>query len=1494
MPFQEAKKFVKAEIAPKIEKKDVQMSVAYSVLLENFDNHTKKAAKYMAHANYPGHNKDRLDYLSQIRKSTESYLKKKGKLGEFLKYIVHIDKRSDKLHETFAENIKKREQAKFKEISEKNIKLVKEANFDDAMNDLQALHMHLSPFNRTSKDGNIGEAFLRLDKQIEEKLNNLKDQKRLHSQLFVKGNIFETKDARIYIDGTIDGGKIRYVDIKDKSIKDVKQNEYKEISWLALLRKFPLGKFDLKRGGKNIDIKTDPKLSESKASIQELKLLKQINFFYSGGLEKLAKSPEDKKLLKASLEENLQRLSLYFDRDTNGVVTPTEIFKMLPQSMKVKKLTAMLQGFQQIRMRMQLEGLLKEELGKGDEKDPSKVRFFKAEIDFQNGLYLSAYTKFQKYIKDNKNEQDETVQRNVKIANARLRQSSFYVISLAQRYSLACLNEQTGDKSKFHMREGFRNKVSKKLNKVFSELRRMMQTGEAKDLDEAYSKLKDKPEGGLDVKVAEFGAKGLTETNFLKKHYSFVKTMITTLTKLTGDERQEDGLEYFADNARGDKFRGAARVLFEEQMKRKLIARQKELMKDPKYRQKKREEFMALTAGGKQQLGFEKVVGMMADNLQKKYPGLVKGINLANKGLDAAADFVTDIFSKKETFVDLGKALNLKPEKKTSKYEDYSQIFSSSAGILRRAVQEAGGFKKYHALPLAQKKELYESARMEILLAQHEDSSHVSNVKGYVKELMASEGDMAKRTNSVGYKYNDAFDPNNEFFNLSDEGWDFVESLVGEVPIMAASAGAGNLASLAVKQGAKRLATRMIAKNILTKTLESTAYRLGVRGTAFVADLAVSEVVDRGMRYIIKGQTPPLDITQLLAHSLGTYGSMKYASKGGQKMLSSLAEKGMAGKIASHAISTAAIEAPCMVAVNNLFGQGEGTLLEQYGRALGTMLASKGSMSMLHSSTGRVMIRAEQNYDIKESVHKVKDPKKRDLLNKMVNGNEISVDQLGMIMKGNLSYKQIKAIRGVTNNPKSVKFLLAYEYAKSHGVDNQNITLQYDYLVHQLMQNGLGRDEAHAFLKKLGHKSTVDKIRLMNLDEKTLSELEKQGVMKPGIWVPELESPNAIHKLRKKIPFEEVATLKDGRVIAFDKEGKMKVYKSKADYEKYLFDNRVVGPTIDIERAKLVVEKIGHIEKLTPRKIAFIQAKLKEVIQKTKYNSMAAFDLLMKQYEKGKIKNPNYTLMDAFREFEVSSQKINDREQGNNCIGMSYKLQGILKQQGIKSFMVRFQQGGSIHKEGNKHVGLGHGALIIPYKTGGKKHFMLVDPGLMIKEPIKFDTDGGLNHVDIGNLRYEVIPNPNSKVYPFKLKVTTKYKDKETGVIKRKLKYAIPFDPTHEWKNPDKTIQKDIIRGMGDIKITRQTSNGENLAYYRVDFTKDAIVLKLGSKKFEKISFKDFLNMNSKPKIKAAFEKLAKFLKEDPKDLFERTKLAIKHSKELKSKVWIKPEKETI
>ncbi|MFC1599902.1 hypothetical protein ACFL3T_02645 [Patescibacteria group bacterium] len=1055
MPFGQAKQHIEKKIAPQIkESKSFVLKAAYDLLLEKFDSHTKKASKYIGHATYNGHEKDKQDYLKQIQESTKTFLKKEGGYNEFLLYSINLDIRSDKLHKTIGERIKQQENKKYDELSKKNINLVRKANFDEAINNMLALHMHLSPFNRTDKGGNIGEAYLRVDKKIEEAVIKLKKQKHYHSKLFVKGNVLETRNSKIYIQGTAAGGQVMYADIKDKQISKLKNSDYKNESYLSILRKFPEEKFILSKGGKNIDIKIDPKLAESDANIQELKLLKQINFFYSGGLEKFAKSPAEKMILKNALEENLATMSLYFDRNADGTVGPTKIYKTLTQSLQVKQLMAMLSGFQRIRMRMSLEEKEKKET------DPDKVNFLKAEIDFQNGLHLSAYGKFRFFINKFKKNKDEAVKKQVKHAKERLKESSKYVISLAQRYSMACIQEPNNNKNGFHLSDGFRKKVIKKLKKVFDQLRANMHSGKAANLKEAYAMLKDKPEGEIGLKYKEFGARGNTEYDFLKRHYSFVKTMITTISPKEKSDEQEDALHKFGKIAREDKYRGGARVLFEETMKRKLIERRRKLMKDPAYREKNRNRFWKFKDNRSISFkDFEKLLEVATPRI----PALLHQVPGVTRVANEVADTVTDLISPHETFID--------EDEPVSKYEDYSPFEQKNAGIFQRAFQDAGGYARYEALPLAKKKEFYEAARLKILIAKHENKEHETNVKGYVKGVMSEEGDMSQSSNPVAYDFNKAFDPNNEFFTISDEGWDFVEGLIGEIPIMAASAGAGELAKIGVQQGAKWLVKRTLTKEALKQTLKSAAFRLGVRGTSFVADLAISEIVDRTMRYIARGENPPLDISQLLAHSLGTYGSMKYTSQGGQKLLAKVAEQGMVGKIASHAISIAALEAPCMMGVNALFGQSEGSILEQYGRALGTMLASKASMSMLHGATGRALFKADHDYETRDSVNKIKDPKKRNILNKMVDKGEISVNQLGTILSGNLSYKQIKKIKNLISNPKSVNFVLAYEYAKSHGVDNPKLLHEYGLLVGELIEQGLSSAEAKKFLKGMKGKA---------------------------------------------------------------------------------------------------------------------------------------------------------------------------------------------------------------------------------------------------------------------------------------------------------------------------------------------------------------------------------------------------------------------------------------
>ena len=131
MPYRQAKNYVEKKVAPGIkEYGGILVNVAYAQLLKKFDSHTKKASEYIGHAKSLEHDKDKQDYLAQIKNSTDQFLQKKGTYKEFVKYSANIDIKSNKLHEKIKERIKRREQVQFLEIAQKNAEIVRKGSFD--------------------------------------------------------------------------------------------------------------------------------------------------------------------------------------------------------------------------------------------------------------------------------------------------------------------------------------------------------------------------------------------------------------------------------------------------------------------------------------------------------------------------------------------------------------------------------------------------------------------------------------------------------------------------------------------------------------------------------------------------------------------------------------------------------------------------------------------------------------------------------------------------------------------------------------------------------------------------------------------------------------------------------------------------------------------------------------------------------------------------------------------------------------------------------------------------------------------------------------------------------------------------------------------------------------------------------------------------------------------------------------------------------------------
>ena len=344
------------------------------------------------------------------------------------------------------------------------------------------------------------------------------------------------------------------------------------------------------------------------------------------------------------------------------------------------------------------------------------------------------------------------------------------------------------------------------------------------------------------------------------------------------------------------------------------------------------------------------------------------------------------------------------------------------------------------------------------------------------------------------------------------------------------------------------------------------------------------------------------------------------------------------------------------------------------------------------------------------------------------------------------------------------------------------------------------------------------------------------------------------------------------------------------------------GPTEDIARVQVELRKIEAFQELSPEQQVSIAPQLENVIGKMKYNSFVLVDQLMELFERGRKTRPNYSLFDAFKDWQVSSKDINELGCGNNCIGMAYELQAQMEAQGIKSYMVMFKTPNLINQQANVYVGSGHGALIIPTLRNGQNFLTLVDPGQLVPKPIEFPLNGDSAEVIIGNKAYSVMKNPSGSQYPFNLNVQplTQLPDGRMVPMKVRGKVKPPmiseFDPLNEWLNPDQTIQRDIHRGLGEIKITKQDEAGRIHGFFRVDIQNSKISLKLVDQEFltlaetgevkNVISFEEFANMQANSDLQKAFWLVCKYISEDPVSLFERTVRIISNADAYREQIW--------
>jgi len=261
----------------------------------------------------------------------------------------------------------------------------------------------------------------------------------------------------------------------------------------------------------------------------------------------------------------------------------------------------------------------------------------------------------------------------------------------------------------------------------------------------------------------------------------------------------------------------------------------------------------------------------------------------------------------------------------------------------------------------------------------------------------------------------------------------------------------------------------------------------------------------------------------------------------------------------------------------------------------------------------------------------------------------------------------------------------------------------------------------------------------------------------------------------------------------------------------------------------------GEISTIEREQLAWKTGREREVTRTVEASEFVEIDEVQKRelQEKltGIISTTNYDSIDLYLKWvrEVQSWKTPEeafsniylwavsKERWTICTWMARLLQQQLEASWIYSYMIRFRAWWTRNDE---YLWDWHTALIIPSKvrklSWDVESFTLLDPWLMIPEPITFSTENTIDKPFSGVLRswdrYEVYYEPSDPVYPFRM---NRYKVDEDWIISNK---ATPFylNPREEWVNPETTLNKEILRVFSDLKIANSDENWVNKSYLRI------------------------------------------------------------------------------
>jgi hypothetical protein len=326
---------------------------------------------------------------------------------------------------------------------------------------------------------------------------------------------------------------------------------------------------------------------------------------------------------------------------------------------------------------------------------------------------------------------------------------------------------------------------------------------------------------------------------------------------------------------------------------------------------------------------------------------------------------------------------------------------------------------------------------------------------------------------------------------------------------------------------------------------------------------------------------------------------------------------------------------------------------------------------------------------------------------------------------------------------------------------------------------------------------------------------------------------------------------------------------------------RVEQKVEDIWRAPLKLRSIEskEFQKLTPEQIKVIWEELEKVIGTMKYNSLDRTADLLKLFETRKANNPNYTLLDAFKEFKIQKTPEQFLREWGNCVAMCEELQRNLSVNGVKSNIVHFEANGWLrNQQANEYVGTNHSGLIIPRTEHGEQVLTFLDPWLFVPKPLTFREGGESAKVFYaeGQKWAQVIPNPNPSEYSQLLQIWKQGSD---------IWKTYPFNPKQTIINPQETISKDVMRGLTDFKMVKQSPEWETLALVRIDIVSKKVTIQAGKTKQE-IPFDTFDATMASPDSAALLGETAKILNETPQTIKDKLKKIIQYSELYKAQVW--------